>query len=108
MKPMTEVIKVEDCDVKRYLENKSKKYEDLKDNSDVYRMSINELYETIAKSMMEITNRLSTLLDSGELYRPPVEIKRDIKHEKNPMRLKQLNKELNESYKAYRKRGREE
>lgn len=98
----------DDCDVKRCLENKSKKYEDLKDYSDVYRMSINELYETIAKSMMEITNRLSTLLDSGELYRPPVEIKRDIKHEKNPMRLKQLNKELNESYKAYRKKGREE
>lgn len=54
---------------------------------------------------MEITNRLSTLLDSGELYRPPVEVKRDIKHEKNPMRLKQLNQELNQSYKAYRKRG---
>ena len=33
------------------------------------------------------------------------DVKKDIKHEKNPMRLKQLNKELNESYKAYRKRG---
>lgn len=33
------------------------------------------------------------------------DVKKDIKHEKNPMRLKQLNKELNESYKNYRKRG---
>ena len=97
----------DDCNVKQCLENKSKKYEDLKDNSDVYRMSINELYETIAKSMRAIINRLSTIFDEEEktLYRQPVEIKRDIKHEKNPMRLKQLNKELNESYKAYRKRG---
>lgn len=41
-----------------------------------------------------------------EMYyvRPPVEIKKEIKHEKNPMRLKQLNRELNESYKAYRKK----
>ena len=95
------------------MENKSKKYEDLKDNSDVYNvynMSVNELYETIAKSMRAIINKLYTIFDEAEktLYRPPVEIKRDIKHEKNPMRLKQLNKELNESYKAYRKRGKEE
>lgn len=36
--------------------------------------------------------------------RPPEEIKKEIKHEKNPMRLKQLNRELNESYKVYRKK----
>ena len=86
-----------DCDVKQYLEN----------NSDVYNMSVNELYETIAKSMRAIINRLSTIFDEEEkhYYRQPVEIKRDIKHEKNPMRIKQFNQELNESYKAYRKRG---
>ena len=35
-------------------------------------------------------------------YRTPETIKRDIKHEKNPMRLKQLNQELNASYKFYK------
>lgn len=45
-------------------------------------------------------------LDSVIVHRPPVEIKKDIKHEKNPMRLKQLNKELNESYKIYKKKKR--
>ena len=37
-------------------------------------------------------------------YRPPEEIKRDIKYEKNPMRLKQLNQELNISYKFYKRK----
>lgn len=94
------------------LEIKSKIYEELKDNFDLYGMSIDELCETIEKSIIAITNKLPTLLDElptlldgEELYRPPVEVKRDIKHEKNPMRLKQLNQELNQSYKAYRKRG---
>lgn len=36
--------------------------------------------------------------------RPPVEIKRELKHEKNPMRFKQLNRELNESYRQYRRK----
>ena len=87
------------------LEIKSKIYEELKDNFDLYWMSIDELCETIEKSIIAITNKLPTLLDGEELYRSPVEVKRDIKHEKNPMRLKQLNQELNQSYKAYRKRG---
>ena len=91
--------------LKHSLEIKSKIYEDLKNNFDVYWMSIDELCETIEKSMMAFTNKLPELLDGEELYRPPVEIKRDIKHEKNPMRIKQLNQELNKSYKAYRKRG---
>lgn len=49
------------------------------------------------KSIVKIFNKMQ------DLPRPPVEIKKDIKHEKNPMRLQQLNKELNESYKAYRR-----
>lgn len=56
----------------------------------------------IGKSLGEI---LESLNDIEKLPRTPVEIKKDIKHEKNPMRLKQLNQELNESYKVYRKRG---
>lgn len=43
-------------------------------------------------------------VELSDLPRPPAEIKKDIKHEKNPMRLKQLNKELNESYKAYKRK----
>jgi hypothetical protein len=35
------------------------------------------------------------------------DVKKDIKHEKNPMRLKQLNKELNKLYKE-KKRGEHE
>lgn len=33
------------------------------------------------------------------------DVKKDIKHEKNPMRLKQLNKELNKLYKENKKKG---
>lgn len=34
------------------------------------------------------------------------DVKKDIKHEKNPMRLKQLNKELNKLYREKKRRGR--
>ena len=43
-------------------------------------------------------------IELARIRRTPEEIKRDIKHEKNPMRLKQLNRELNDSYKYWRKR----
>lgn len=33
------------------------------------------------------------------------DVKKDIKHEKNPMRLKQLNKELNKLYREKKRRG---
>lgn len=33
------------------------------------------------------------------------DVKKDIKHEKNPMRLKQLNKELNKLYRKKKRRG---
>jgi len=49
----------------------------------------------------DIMNTVSEIID---LPKSPEEIKKDIKHEKNPMRLKQLNKELNESYKFYKRR----
>lgn len=58
--------------------------------------------ETIAVVVEQIGDVLAELPD---MPRPPVDIKKDIKREKNPIRLKQLNKELNESYKVYRKRG---
>lgn len=43
--------------------------------------------------------------DLPAFIRSPEEIKKQIKYEKNPMRLKQLNRELNDSYKMYRKKG---
>ena len=54
----------------------------------------------------QIANGILKGLGDVNLHRPPVEIKKDIKHEKNPMRLKQLHKELNESYKVYKKKKR--
>ena len=39
-----------------------------------------------------------------EGIRPPSEIKKELKHEKNPMRIKQLNRELTESYKRHRRK----
>jgi hypothetical protein len=57
--------------------------------------------ESVAVAAEQIGDVFAELPD---LPRPPVEIKKDIKHEKNPMRLKQLNKELNESYKVYKRR----
>ena len=72
----------------------------------------NEIGISLAKSLQPIIDQIANagrrLLDSineiEELPRPPVEIKKEIKHEKNPMRLKQLNRELNESYKVYGKK----
>lgn len=102
------------------------KYADLRDTTSfaLYRLAVtrNQIAESIGISAKEFADRLSAIMrdmgteigvklsdlfdkETKTLYRPPVEIKRDIKHEKNPMRLKQLNQELNESYKAYRKRG---
>lgn len=67
--------------------------------------------EELKKSLMNCCAVVDDALEElkrelQEIYnvRPPVEIKKEIKHEKNPMRLKQLNRELNESYKVYRKK----
>lgn len=57
--------------------------------------------ESVAVGAEQIGDVFAELPD---MPRTPPEIKKDIKHEKNPMRLKQLNKELNESYKAYKRK----
>ena len=79
-------------------------------------ISINEDIQKVIKmaseAMQAVREGLETFADQigdilaelPDLPRPPAEIKKDIKHEKNPMRLKQLNKELNESYKAYKRK----
>ena len=43
-----------------------------------------------------------------EMIPPPVEIKKRLKYAKNPMEIKQLNKQLAASYKAYGRRNRHE
>lgn len=49
-----------------------------------------ELYAESFKNLAEL-----------EGVRPPSIIKKELKHEKNPMRIKQLNRELTESYKKH-------
>lgn len=66
---------------------------------------VGEMMRAIEKAVtpvMEIFGDIAVGL--SDLPRPPAEIKKDIKHEKNPMRLIQLNKELNKSYKAYKRK----
>lgn len=74
-------------------------------------MNEEELKQTLMSACVVVNDSLDKLIRElqalFETYnvRPPEEIKKQIKHEKNPMRLKQLNRELNDSYKVYRKRG---
>lgn len=58
---------------------------------------------SIAVQMFDITPIGGIDFPDLDLPRPPEEIKRDIKYERNPMRLKQLNRELNASYKYYKR-----
>ena len=70
-------------------------------------MTDKELYNELKKlyDLYNTTTRfISVDLLAKALCRPPETIKKDIKHEKNPMKLKQLNQELNKSYKIYRTR----
>ncbi len=62
--------------------------------------------DTLEELIREAQEELPALEMLYEMYyvRPPEKIKKQIKHEKNPMRLKQLNRELNDSYKVYRKK----
>lgn len=61
--------------------------------------NLKPIIENVSKSMEIIFHDL----DLENMERTPEEIKKEIKQEKNPMRLKQLNKELNSSYIYWRK-----
>ena len=67
-------------------------------------MTDKEIYSKFKKFYDSLTRFISVDLPAKDSCRPPETIKKDIKHEKNPMRLKQLNQELNKSYKIYRTR----
>ena len=64
-------------------------------------MTDKEIYSKIKKLYDPLTRFISVDLPAKASCRPLETIKKDIKHEKNPMRLKQLNQELNKSYKIY-------
>lgn len=64
-----------------------------------------EMAQALSKAIAPVEEKIGDLfVKLPDLPRPPAEIRKDIKHEKNPLRLRQLNKELNESYKAYKRR----
>lgn len=65
--------------------------------------SFAEYVEQIIESLVLRAEALE-YLDEVWNVRPPSEIKKELKHEKNPMRRKQLNRELNESYRLYRRK----
>ena len=67
-------------------------------------MTNKEIYSKLKKLYDPPTRFISVDLPAKDSCRPPETIKKDIKHEKNPMRLKQLNQELNKSYKICRTR----
>lgn len=76
-------------------------------------MNVEELQEELDELASRLREAIEPLVQSMEIVvdkyvvnaeRTPEEIKRDIKHERNPMRLKQLQKELNSSYLYWRKR----
>ena len=75
-------------------------------NEEELRQSLIDCSDALDEIMRKLQESLSTYQMLTELYyvRTPEEIKKQIKHEKNPMRLKQLNRELNESYKVYKKK----
>ena len=52
----------------------------------------------------ELVSTWNEFVETSCDMRVPEQIKRDIKHEKNPMKLKQLNQELNASYKYWKPR----
>ena len=92
---------------------------ELYDESHKVTVFITKTAKTITETLKEITPILTEAAQQmaatiqpiveftiGELAplaakRPPSEIKKEIKHTKNPMQLSKLYKELNESYKAY-------
>jgi hypothetical protein len=57
--------------------------------------SVRELCRQMCNAMQQVPN-----ISVRKIPRTPVEIKKDIKRETNPMRVKQLNKELNDAYKS--------
>ena len=69
-----------------------------------FNINVQVVAERFEKFMQAVREVVAIAERSIDLPRSPEEIKKDIKYEKNPMRIKQLNKELNESYKVYKRK----
>ena len=70
-------------------------------------VELNKALSDLANAVMEqLKPVLEVLQKNPEMFmqnKCSTQIKRELKHEKNPMRIKQLNKELNEAYKRERR-----
>lgn len=74
-------------------------------NAQEIRKRMSEAMQAVAESVAVVAEQIGDVFaELPDMPRTPSEIKKDIKHEKNPMRLKQLDKELNESYKVYKRK----
>ena len=60
---------------------------------------VTDALDELIRKLQESIQTYEMLSETHDV-RTPVEIKKDIRREKNPMRLKQLNKELNDAYKS--------
>lgn len=63
------------------------------------------LQELATKQYMELLEELQEIEQRGPT---PAEIKKQLKHAKNPMQIKQLNRQLAKAYKEYGKGGRKD
>lgn len=72
----------------------------LKNASVAFGIALEDTIQPLLQSMEIIYDKYYL-----DFERTPEEIKKDIKHERNPMRLKQLQKELNSSYVYWRKKN---
>ena len=66
---------------------------------------LREAFERLAEALQPMAHSLEEFAKEiekvQELPAPPEEIKRRIKYAKNPMEIRELNKQLQASYKAY-------
>ena len=66
-----------------------------------------ETMEPAKDALAELAKQMEEMEEVAQIP-PPVEIKKRLKYAKNPMEIKQLNKQLTASYKAYGRRSRHE
>ena len=66
-----------------------------------------EALEPAKDALAELARQMEEIEEVAQIP-PPVEIKKRLKYAKNPMEIKQLNKQLAASYKAYGRRSRHE
>ena len=66
-----------------------------------------EALEPAKDALAELAKQMEEMEEVAQIP-PPVEIKKRLKYAKNPMEIRQLNRQLAASYKAYGRRNRHE